>query len=109
MVRSIRTVLARHEEELVVADPSVLLARYRALFDPFVYKAPPPPPASMDDAATIGIAKASWLSQTTFCASFLLFRSFRSFNMLMRTHRRLASNRVDPAAARPRLQARAPG
>ncbi|KPV74356.1 uncharacterized protein RHOBADRAFT_54195 [Rhodotorula graminis WP1] len=46
-------------------EPVVVKHKW-ALFDPFVYKAPPPPPASMDDAATIGIAKASWLSQTTF-------------------------------------------
>jgi len=54
------------------ADDLPLPPHCRALFDPFVYKAPPPPPASMDDAPTIGIAKASWLSQTTFCASFSL-------------------------------------
>ena len=54
------------------ADDLPLPPHCRALFDPFVYKAPAPPPASMDDAPTIGIAKASWLSQTTFCASFSL-------------------------------------
>ncbi|BGP49528.1 hypothetical protein JCM10450v2_005420 [Rhodotorula kratochvilovae] len=37
-----------------------------ALFDPLNYRAPPPPPASMDDAATIRLAHASWISQTTF-------------------------------------------
>ncbi|GAA5907850.1 hypothetical protein JCM8208_001962 [Rhodotorula glutinis] len=46
-------------------EPVVVKHKW-ALFDPFVYKAPAPPPASMDDAATIGIASASWLSQTTF-------------------------------------------
>ncbi|GAA5846361.1 hypothetical protein JCM9279_001345 [Rhodotorula babjevae] len=46
-------------------DPVAVKHKW-ALFDPFVYKAPAPPPASMDDAATIGISRASWLSQTTF-------------------------------------------
>ncbi|GAA6060372.1 hypothetical protein JCM10212_004556 [Sporobolomyces blumeae] len=35
-------------------------------FDPFNLKPPAPPPKSMDDAATIGLASANWLSQLTF-------------------------------------------
>ena len=38
----------------------------RCIFDPFHYGPPPPPPASMDDAETIRLAHASFLSQLTF-------------------------------------------
>ncbi|GAA5888140.1 hypothetical protein JCM5296_005447 [Sporobolomyces johnsonii] len=36
------------------------------IFDPFNFKRPPPPPATMDDAPEIGLASANWLSQLTF-------------------------------------------
>lgn len=39
---------------------------HRCIFDPFHYDPPPPPPASRDDAETIRLAQASFLSQLTF-------------------------------------------
>ncbi|GJN90211.1 hypothetical protein Rhopal_003210-T1 [Rhodotorula paludigena] len=36
------------------------------IYDPFNFSAPPPPPASMDDAHTIRLASANWLSQLLF-------------------------------------------
>ncbi|GAA6028671.1 hypothetical protein JCM8097_007340 [Rhodosporidiobolus ruineniae] len=36
------------------------------IFDPLHYGAPPPPPKSMDDAETLRLAKANWLSSVMF-------------------------------------------
>ncbi|GAA5825076.1 hypothetical protein JCM11251_006090 [Rhodosporidiobolus azoricus] len=48
------------------ADPPVTVRHKWSIFDPFTYADPPPPPKSMDDAEEIRLAKAGWLSETTF-------------------------------------------
>ncbi|GAA5898535.1 hypothetical protein JCM6882_007809 [Rhodosporidiobolus microsporus] len=54
-------------EESVEAASSPVEVRHKwTIFDPFSYSDPPPPPKSMDDAETIRLAKAGWLSETTF-------------------------------------------
>ncbi|GAA6015718.1 hypothetical protein JCM10207_008773 [Rhodosporidiobolus poonsookiae] len=51
-------------EEL--ADKKVEKQRRWTIFAPFDFSYPPPPPATMDDAEEIKLAKANWLSETTF-------------------------------------------
>lgn len=58
--------LMKRRERLVRIARCELTFWCRTIFDPFNYGAPPPPPKSLDDAPTIGLANASWLSQTTF-------------------------------------------
>ncbi|GAA5874651.1 hypothetical protein JCM8547_003948 [Rhodosporidiobolus lusitaniae] len=47
------------------AEPPTVQHKW-CIFDPFTYADPPPPPKSLDDAETIPLAKAGWLSETTF-------------------------------------------
>ncbi|GAA5972092.1 hypothetical protein JCM11641_002491 [Rhodosporidiobolus odoratus] len=47
-------------------EPPPVARRKWTIFDPFNVSPPPPPPKSMDDAETIKLASASWLSSVTF-------------------------------------------
>ncbi|BGP17639.1 hypothetical protein JCM10213_001291 [Rhodosporidiobolus nylandii] len=48
------------------AEERIEVRRRWTIFEPFNFKPPPPPPKTMDEAKEVGLASASWLSQTTF-------------------------------------------